>query len=156
MKKNLIIIMTIIIVATGIYFYFQNKSVVLPVSEKLLENEELITDEETANAPMQIMVIYREDGFNPKFATIKKGGKIIFRNDSLKPMWVASARHPEHDEYEGTSITKCGTAEATGMFDMCKEYESGTSWEFQFDNVGEWRFHDHFSASHFGSVKVVE
>ena len=150
MKKIIGIIIALAIVAVGVYFYTQNKSVVLPVMQEKIETG----GEQTAMT--EGVIFYSDNGFSPNVVTIKKGGKVIFKNDSSKPMWVASAKHPQHDEYESTNITKCGMAEAVTMFDMCKEYEPGTSWAFQFDNAGEWRFHDHISPSYFGKVKVVE
>ncbi len=157
MKKNIGIIITVAVVVVGVYyFYAQSRN--LPKVEEPLDAQKII-EEEAANrysAPLWEMIVYNDSGFKPNFVTVEKGGKIMFKNESLKPMWVAAGKHPTHTDYPGTDIEKCGTEEEAVLFDMCKSVSQGSEWSFAFDETGEWRFHNHLNASHFGIVKVVE
>ena len=68
-------------------------------------------------------------------------------------MWVASAQHPTHTAYAGTSLSQhCDDATDTS-FDQCK---SGSSYSFTFNKAGTWAYHNHSNSSHFGRVLVVE
>jgi len=70
-------------------------------------------------------------------------------------MWVASAQHPTHMMYAGTSRSEhCGGATETKAFDQCRG-ETG-SFSFMFDKTGTWAYHDHINASRFGRIVVVE
>jgi plastocyanin len=68
-------------------------------------------------------------------------------------MWVASAMHPAHVVYDGTTKDAHCAAGYTGPvpFDQCA---SGTSYSFTFTKAGEWKYHNHVNASQFGSVTV--
>ena len=98
------------------------------------------------------VITYSDDGFSPKEITITKGQRVRFVNESAGEMWVASAMHPTHTVYPGTDIKKCGLgAGVVPMFDQCAV---GVSFEFTFNEVGEWGYHNHMQAAHFGKVIV--
>jgi len=40
------------------------------------------------------------------------------------------------------------------IFDACGGLKTGESWSFTFGEVGEWKYHDHLIAGHFGTVTV--
>ncbi|RJQ34322.1 hypothetical protein C4556_02870 [Candidatus Parcubacteria bacterium] len=103
------------------------------------------------SAPMTATITYNGTSFSPGEVTIKKGGTVTWNGTGN--MWVASAQHPTHTVYAGTSLQEhcpSGSAEA---FDQCA---TGNSYSFTFDKVGTWFYHDHINASAFGSVVVVE
>ncbi|MBI5645006.1 hypothetical protein HY970_02800 [Candidatus Kaiserbacteria bacterium] len=111
------------------------------------------TSTSTSNAPMTATVTYNGTSFSPSAVTIKKGGTVSWRNSGSGQMWVASAQHPTHTVYDGTSRTEhCPNASNTA-FDQCA---GGSSYSFTFNKVGTWNYHDHLNSSAFGSVKVVE
>jgi len=95
-------------------------------------------------------------GYEPANVEISVGDTITFRNDSAGEMWPASAMHPTHTVYPGSSIGKCGTEEAESIFDACGAVAPGESWSFTFNEVGEWGYHDHLRVSAFGRITVVE
>lgn len=102
-------------------------------------------------------VITRTDsGFQPTVTTIKKGATVIFRNDSSENMWPASAVHPTHTAYNGTSLSEHCPDTTGATFDACQGYAPGTSWEFTFDKVGTWGFHDHLHSQFTGKIIVTE
>lgn len=110
-------------------------------------------DTGTPNAPMTAIVTYDGVSFSPSAVTIKKGGTVAWNNEGTREMWIASAQHPNHTMYSGTSrIGHCPDTSKTA-FDQCA---GGNNYTFMFDKVGTWNFHDHLNATVFGSVTVVE
>ena len=96
------------------------------------------------------LVIYTDSGYSPKSLTIKKGETVVFKNESSRGMWTASAMHPTHNGYPTTG----GCLGST--FDECEAIQPGGSWSFKFDFAGSWGYHNHVSASHFGKIIVEE
>jgi plastocyanin len=108
----------------------------------------------TVTAGTSATVTYDGKSFSPSTVTIKKGGTVTFTS-TVSSMWVASAPHPAHTGYDGTSRQQHCAAGYSGPapFDQCK---SGTSYSFTFGKVGTWPYHDHANSSAFGKVVVVE
>lgn len=98
-------------------------------------------------------ITYNGSTFSPQEVTIKKGGTVTWKNTSGGNMWVASAQHPTHTVYSGTSRTEhCPDTSGTA-FDQCV---GGGDYSFTFTKTGTWGYHDHLNASLFGKVNVVE
>lgn len=104
-------------------------------------------------APLAATVTYSASGFSPATVTIKKGGTVTWKNQSGGNMWVASANHPTHTVYDGTSRAEHCSAPTATTFDQCK---GGGDYSFAFTQAGTWNYHDHINASHFGKVIVTE
>lgn len=102
------------------------------------------------------VVVYSDSGYSPKELTIKKGDTVKFHNESTRETWPASAMHPSHSLYPGSSIQKCETEEMTNIFDACMGLKQGEEWSFMFDHVGTWGYHDHLNSSMFGKIMVQE
>ena len=101
-----------------------------------------------------VLVSVTEEGFSPSTVTIKKGQSIRWTNSATSDFetWPASAVHPTHSAYPETTGNDClGSA-----FDACRALMPGGSWQFIFNEVGEWRFHDHMHPSKTGVVVVTE
>lgn len=94
------------------------------------------------------------EGFSPKELTIKQGDTVTWLNKDTADRWPASAKHPTHETYPGSSITKCQTSEKGSIFDACKGMKTGESWSFTFNEKGTWAYHDHINAKLFGKVIV--
>ncbi len=104
--------------------------------------------------PKTVTVDYTSAGFAPAAITIKKGDTVTFTNSSGASMWVASAVHPTHEVYNGTTRAEhCTPGVASASFDQC---ENGATYSFKFDKAGTWGYHNHSRAAHFGQVIVVE
>lgn len=99
-------------------------------------------------------VIYTDAGFSPSPLIIPVGDYILFNNASSRPTRPASAFHPTHTVYPGSDINKCGAAEAEGIFDACHSLENGEEWTFQFNESGEWNYHDHLNPNFTGTIIV--
>ena len=87
-------------------------------------------------------IAMRSVGFEPSTLTVEKGTTVIFRNDEVRDRWPASDPHPAHDLYP--------------EFDPKVPIKSAEQWLFVFDQVGEWKFHDHLYPEFQGTIKVVE
>jgi plastocyanin len=100
------------------------------------------------------VVVYGSGGFSPNEIRIKSGDTVVFRNESSQPVWPASALHPAHAVYDGTSLNEHCAPGATPSFDSCRGIEPGGEWAFVFNKTGTWRYHDHLSASRTGTIFV--
>src|SRR3989344_2564675 len=98
------------------------------------------------------VITYTDTGFVPSSVTIKKGQSVRWMNNSGSGVWPASAVHPTHSIYPQKSASDC----LGSSFDSCRGLAKGESWDFAFNSVGEWRFHDHLHASKTGVVNVTE
>ncbi|MBI2278626.1 MAG: hypothetical protein HYU81_01020 [Candidatus Brennerbacteria bacterium] len=94
------------------------------------------------------------EGFEPASVTTKQGGTVMWINESDRNAWPASAIHPVHTVYPGSSIQKCGGADEGLIFDACRSIAPGASWSFTFGEIGTWRYHDHLRPSLIGAVVV--
>ncbi|MEX0672887.1 MAG: hypothetical protein WD175_02390 [Candidatus Paceibacterota bacterium] len=113
------------------------------------EDEE---DESTNNTDEgEVLVTYTGSEFQPASVVIEVGETVRFMNESDADMWVASAQHPTHERYSGTNLQEHCPNESGDAFDQC---ESGDEYTFTFEKAGEWNYHNHANASHFGTVIV--
>lgn len=83
-----------------------------------------------------------EDTYEPQDFKVKKGTKIKFQNTSGALRWPASDLHPSHLVYP--------------EFDSKEPVGKDGSWEFVFDQTGEWTYHDHLAPYITGIVIVTE
>lgn len=87
-------------------------------------------------------VTYTDSGFSPNTITVKKGTTVKFVNQGSGGMRVASAVHPTHQLLPG--------------FDQLKSVVKGGTYEYTFEKVGTWKYHNHVNVSDTGSVVVTE
>jgi plastocyanin len=138
----------------------ENISSTSTIDSPILEGDESTTSSEvidlsntatSSNEESDVgIVTYTDSGFSPKTITIEQGDAVTFINNSSRNMWVASNRHPTHNEYPEESDEDC----LGSSFDACRGISVGDSWIFTFDYVGEWGYHDHLNASRTGTVIV--
>ena len=102
----------------------------------------------------QAVIAYTDKGFSPLEVTIKQGDTVVWKNESSGELRPASAVHPTHTAYPGTSIQKCGTTEQENIFDACRPLARGETWSFRFLERGSWKFHNHFFPTRVGTVNV--
>jgi plastocyanin len=81
-------------------------------------------------------------GFSPDYQVVTKGDKVIFKNIGKEGHWPASNIHPTHQIYP--------------EFDPKKPVPLGQNWEFTFDKVGTWKYHDHLNPQLTGTITVTE
>tara|TARA_B100000508_G_scaffold4874_2_gene3870 strand:+ start:628 stop:1800 length:1173 start_codon:yes stop_codon:yes gene_type:complete len=85
---------------------------------------------------------YTDSGFEPKDVTISLGTMVHFVNESSVDMWVASDDHPAHTDLP--------------TFDQFKGSGPGEQYVYIFDQVGEWKYHDHLNPTAVGTIVVTE
>jgi len=163
MSKNIyIIIGGVIIIVLGGFLFFQPQDA-QEQSEPEASVSPLVGNGES------ITITYTSAGYVPKEVTISQGTEVIFENEndlkrefewkterrlSLVFMWPATAIHPTHTIYPGSSILKCGGAEKVRIFDSCQGIAPQDSWSFIFNETGSWGYHDHLQARFTGKIIV--
>lgn len=90
----------------------------------------------------KISVSYGTSGFVPNTVTVKRGAVVVWTNQSQSGMWVASAVHPTHQLLPG--------------FDELKSVSAGGTYEYTFEKVGTWKYHNHVAPADTGTVVVTE
>lgn len=88
------------------------------------------------------VVELRENGFYPQELTIDKGDMVTFITTQDNFFWPASNLHPYHTVYL--------------EFDPKEPIKPSDSWNFRFDRVGQWKYHDHLAPIYKGKIIVVE
>ena len=99
-------------------------------------------------------VAYTDSGYMPSELTIKTGETVTFKNESSGPIWTASALHPSHAVYAGTSVQEHCPDTLNASFDQCGSSQPGESWSFTFNKAGEWSYHNHVKLNRFGKIIV--
>lgn len=104
------------------------------------------SEEETSSEEATIEMT--SSGFSPSTLTVSKGTTVSFTTMDEGEYWPASAVHPSHEAYP----TEGGCIGST--FDACKALAQGETFEFTFDEGGEWDYHDHKNPSLTGIIIV--
>lgn len=133
MKSKFVIIVIIVATIIGVYFYIQKSPVQAPVIQ---ENVQPSSIEEVS----KITVNYTDKGFIPPLIEIQKGQTVQFVNQSAGGMWIGSGPHPTHTEYP--------------EFDAKKNFPNGGIYEFTFNKVGSWSYHNHIGSEKTGMIIV--
>lgn len=137
-NRLLPLVLALILIAVGVWWWNSNREPA-PISPPAI----------SSNA-----VSYTASGFSPGSLNVSEGTTVTFRNNSSREVWPASARHPTHDVYDGTSMPEhCPNAD-NSAFDACGGVPPGGMWSFTFEKTGEWRYHDHLNPSMSGMVVV--
>jgi len=110
-----------------------------------------VSAEQVAEKATSVTITYTDSGFSPREVTVKKGKSVTWVNDSSRDMWPASAVHPTHGAYPEDVPGQC----LGSSFDACTGHANGAVWTFTFNQVGQWRYHDHIDASKTGTVIVT-
>jgi len=90
----------------------------------------------------QVVVEYTDSGFTPVSISVEKGTTVTFVNRSSGGMWVASDVHPTH--------------QILPSFDQLRSVLNGGTYEYTFEEVGTWKYHNHVAPSDRGAVVVTE
>lgn len=133
MQKNLLIpgIVLVVLVFLGAAYVLSTKKEA-PVAPVVSSTQE-VGDH---------VITLTTDGFTPAELTITRGETVTFRTTTGKRFWPASNLHPSHLEYSD--------------FDPKAPIEPDGEWSFTFDQVGEWRMHDHLAPYYTGTITVTE
>lgn len=152
-----IIVVLVLVIFGGWFFLSRNMTgVPAPVITNQMPVIGSTTPETIVeNVAPDVTVIYNDEGFLPKSVTIPSGTIVTFINQSMVDMWVASAMHPTHTVYSGTSLSQHCPNTTNTTFDACIGVTPGNSFSFTFNKEGNWKYHDHINASKSGAVTVT-
>jgi plastocyanin len=160
-RKNIIGIIIIILLIISVYFLIpsSDNSSSLNSSTGNSQTPPQIPTPGNSQTPPSLttsnIIEMSTSGFIPSTLTIQSGEKVIFKAIDTSNRWPASAMHPTHKVYPNSDIQKCGTSEELIIFDSCKGISEGQTYEFTFNEIGTWNFHDHLQPSKFGKIIVV-
>lgn len=161
MNKTIIIIILIfgLLIIGGYFLLFKpaNQTSYLQQynqSQNQVQEQNNQTENNNPQNEVKNEVIYTDSGYFPSVLTIKLGDKVTFKNQSSKGMWTASALHPSHSVYSGTSLNDHCPDTNNVAFDQCKSAQPGESWSFTFEKKGTFGYHNHVEASRFGKITV--
>lgn len=155
--KTIGIIAIVIIVLVGGWFLLSGTPAQAPTTtngQTPAVTDTITTTTTTSTTASGITVTYTNQGFSPKSVTIPLGTNVTFVNQSGGTMWVASAPHPTHQGYDGTTKDQHCATEYAGpaSFDECS---AGNTFTFTFTKAGTFAYHNHASASDFGTVTIT-
>lgn len=152
MNRNpIVVIIVLVIVIAGGWYVLSKAPAEAPPAPVTEQAPAAAT---TATAP-GVTVAYTDQGFSPTSVTVPLGTTVTFVNQSAGNMWVASAMHPEHTVYSGTSLAQHCPDTTNSAFDECAAVPSGGSYSFTFNKAGDWKYHNHINASDYGEVVVT-
>lgn len=160
MNKNAIGVVVAIVVISGGWYLLSRTPAKAPVTEAPVTNQMPIVGSTTPEMIVEntlpgVTVTYTDQGFSPKSVTVPAGTTVTFVNQSTGGLWVASAMHPSHAAYSGTSASQhCPDTTGTA-FDECAAVALGSSYSFTFTKVGSWKYHNHVQATDFGAITVT-
>lgn len=144
----LALVLLAVILFGGLAFVFRHKIKTMISGDQTAQPVVSQTVPAVANpttAPVQgaSEVDYDGSAFSPASLTVKVGTTVKFVNKSADPMSVASNPHPTHTDYPG--------------FDQYKStFKGQNEYDFTFDKVGTWGYHNHLSPSQGGTVVVTQ
>lgn len=150
MNSKILVGIVIILVglAAGWFALGGMKNISLPTGNFIPESKvtpttpPAITNESNNQPVATTTVNYTDSGFSPAIITVKKGTMVTFVNQSSSAMWVASNPHPTHSLLPG--------------FDELTSVVRGGKYQYTFNKVGTWKYHNHPNAGDMGTVVVTE
>lgn len=165
-NKIIITVLITSVVVLGGYFLLKSSAYKsptptsqTPVREEPSTPTTKISSQETTPTTQatsgQNIVTYTDSGYSPSVLRVKTGEIVVFQNNSSRLMWTASAVHPIHSIYSGTSLSEhCGSDLEDTAFDACQGIQSGDSWSFRFEKIGTWKYHNHLNPGDTGTIIV--
>ena len=163
MNKTVLWVLALVIIAGGWFLYSSTPAQEAGETGESVEGDTASQQVPAADAAVNVtatvgvnvpaeVITFTDNGFVPSTVTVKKGQTVRWANNSGAKVWPASAVHPSHAVYPQKSASDC----LGSSFDACRGLAQGESWDFTFNYVGEWKFHNHLNASQWGAVTVTE
>ncbi len=145
----------VVIVIIGGWFLFSSTPAKAPVTTQTPATDSESAAKAPAASAANTTVIYNDQGFSPSSVTVPLGATVTFVNQSSRSMWVASAMHPTHILYSGTSLEQHCPDTNNAAFDQCAAVAQGSAFSFTFNKEGAWKYHNHTSGGDRGTVTVT-
>lgn len=110
----------------------------VPVPGSDVDEAIVASEDETVSA----VVTFADGKFDPAFiGPLSTGSTVRFINESTGVVWVASDDHPAHLDLPA--------------FDAKSGIPAGESYEYTFDEPGDWTYHDHLQPWLIGTIQVT-
>lgn len=136
MKQPYVIGLIVVLLLLGGVWFFTRQTV--------KEVDKAPAETSKALSGFEHKILRTQDGWVPEEITIKKGDSVTWSAGIGRLFWPASNLHPTHRDYP------------EGLFDPKQPVEPDQSWSFTFDEVGDWKYHDHLAPYYTGIVHVTE
>jgi plastocyanin len=135
MKNFIIILVTISALGVGLYLHKSGESdAKIKPQVKFFHQSQIL--------PTDVVVKVTKNGFEPPKVNIKKGGRVVWLNETSAYVWPASDPHPTHEIYGG--------------FDPEEPFQIDEVWAFTFNKAGSWKYHDHLNPGNTGVIDVLD
>lgn len=100
------------------------------------------TGQEDNEAAGKIVTItFTDSGFEPNTIEVKKGTRVVVKNDSTSQVQFSSDEHPSHRNNPEMNLSLI---------------EPGESDTYTAARVGTWGFHDHIDDTKTGTITITE
>lgn len=132
MKKILLVLLALVLVGGGIYWFVTKGD---STKEATKETKKLTT----SDVITKVLITYTDDGFVPSEYISGVGASLTVQNDSSSDVDFESDDHPTHTKNSELNV---GTV------------KSGESKTIKLTEKGEWGFHNHLNSSHTGKITV--
>ena len=133
MNKNLIGVMVVVLLIALSIFVFKGNG---DSTGSVIDGDSSDVGE-ISLSPLNVeyhLVEITSMGFSPEVVEIGQGDFVLWINRDSRRHWPV--------------------ADDASVFDSKKPLKTDEEWEFQFDKVGEWEYHDSLSPSKIGKVVV--
>lgn len=162
----LIVVIFAAIIAGAVYFSRTggNQAVTSPAERGVSQTQTSTPASNQTSTPstggavpkQSVVVTYTDSGYSPNTVNIKAGTTVTWRDQSSEGMWTASDVHPAHTLYDETSLKEHCTNPTSNTFDECRTVQPGSSWSFDFNKIGTWKYHNHVDPGMVGTVIVTK
>lgn len=134
MKNTLIVLVVLVIIGGGIYWFFVRGDSAAPTSNTSNTNSTKQTELTSLTT-----IILTDNGFSPSSYTSKSGNSVTIQNNSSSTLGFYSDNHPTHTKNTELNVGNI---------------EPGESKTVVLTNIGTWGFHNHLNSSETGSITV--
>ena len=136
-KKLIVAVLALLVVGSGVYFVFGNKSEDTP-TDSTQSNSTEPKQEDTTKAS-SATITYSDDGFSPATTTVNSGDTVTIKNTSSTSLQLESDPHPAHTSDTDLNVGSVST---------------GQSRTFTVTKKGSFGFHNHQKPSDTGEITV--
>lgn len=156
MKKIIIVVVGLLVIGGGLLFVLGGNKSKQPASSPAAASSGTQQANDSTTPPTQngvnttpaesspadssaAVIVYSDEGFEPKIVKVKSGDKITVQNKSSLDMQFSSDPHPSHSENRELNQNSL---------------PAGGSQTFTVTTRGKWGFHDHLNSRYTGTIVV--
>lgn len=133
----------ILILSLPVILFGCNRDAGAPASPQISDDDQTntnITSQNNDVVPVENLIIIEKDAFKPKNITVKAGTTVTWVNKDTFGHWIASDPYPSKSDLP--------------ELDSKKGLLQSEKYQFKFEKVGKFYYHDELNTSVTGSVTV--